>query len=107
MNGSSVTKDDVVGAIFAAVDEINASLPNGSRLEKDASTALFGTDSTLDSFALVNLVIGAEQQLQDRLGIAITLASEKAMSRHSSPFRTIDTLADYALELIHGSANDG
>jgi hypothetical protein len=107
MQRASISRDDVVAAIFAAVDEINAALPGDRQIRRSADTVLFGAESSLDSFTLVNLVIGAEQQLLERLDAAITLASEQAMSRRNSPFRTIGSLADYALELINGADRGG
>lgn len=97
----------ILEAILAAVDEVNATLPPERQIARTGATALFGPDSGVDSFTLVNLVIGSEQQILDRLDAAITLASEQAMSRRNSPFRTIDTLADYALELVDESRHAG
>ena len=106
MTTKQVSREAILEAIFAAVDELNEQLPPERQIPKNVSTALFGNDSTLDSFTLVNLVIGSEQQLLDRLDAEVTLASEQAMSRRNSPFRTIDTLADYAWELL-GATADG
>jgi hypothetical protein len=104
MSHPNINRDAVVAAIFAAVDEVNAGLSPDRQIAKSGATTLFGTDSGVDSFTLVNVVIGAEQQILDRLDQVVSLASEQAMSRRNSPFRTIDTLADYAMELIQGGA---
>jgi hypothetical protein len=48
---------------------------------------------------LVNVVIDIEAYFQDQ-GYNIALASDRAMSRKSSPFRTVSTLTDFVLELI-------
>ena len=65
-------------------------------------TVLFGENSVLDSMGLVNVIIGIESKLLDD-GYEILLASEKAMSRSNSPFRTVETLSKYILaELREG-----
>ena len=62
-------------------------------------TVLFGKDSILDSMGLVNIIIDIESRFLDE-DIEISLTSEKAMSRRNSPFRTVNSLADYIVEQI-------
>jgi acyl carrier protein len=57
---------------------------------------LFGEGGLLDSLALVSLVIAVEQAVADRFGKSVSLADEKALSQHSSPYRTVASLAAYA-----------
>jgi len=59
------------------------------------TTRLLGGDTMLDSLGLVELIVDVEQRLEAELGVAVTLADERAMSLRQSPFRTVDTLADY------------
>ena len=40
-----------------------------------------------------------EQNIQETIGISPTIADEKAMSQKVSPYRTIETLADYIIKL--------
>jgi len=61
---------------------------------------LFGQGGKLDSLGLVNLIVAVEAMVEDELDVTITLADEKAMSMKNSPFRTIQTLADYINLLI-------
>jgi len=61
---------------------------------------LIGSRSSLDSMAFVMLTAGIEQRLSERLNVAVTIVNDKAMSMRHSPFRTVDTLADYVLELL-------
>jgi len=56
---------------------------------------LFGAGSVLDSLALVTLIADLEARLADLHGHPVILASESAMSRARSPFRTVATLAAY------------
>ena len=56
-------------------------------------THLIGGNSPLDSISLVSLIVEIEQQVNDRFGVMITLADDRAMSETRSPFRTVGTLA--------------
>jgi acyl carrier protein len=64
------------------------------------STPLLGRKSMLDSLALVTLIVCTEQALNERHGISITIVDERALSMTKSPFRTVDTLADYVWTLV-------
>jgi acyl carrier protein len=65
----------------------------------DTDTVLFGGEAALDSMGLVNVVIDIESFFHAE-GYNISLTSERAMSRRSSPFRTVSTLVDFIAELI-------
>ena len=60
---------------------------------------LLGQDAVLSSMGLVTLITDAESVLADEHGVEVTLVSEDAFSRRQSPFRTVEALADYVLEL--------
>lgn len=92
--------EQVTESLFKAIDQLNRELPQRQKLPKKADTVLFGESGALDSMGLVSLVIAAEQQIARDFGCAITLADERAMSRHRSPFRTVASLADYVAALL-------
>ncbi len=54
----------------------------------------------LDSLGLVTLIVDVEQDLADQAGITVTLGDDRAVSARHSPFRTVGSLAEYALERI-------
>jgi hypothetical protein len=61
---------------------------------------IFGPAAPLDSLGLVNLLADLEFRLGERFGCDLVLASEQAMSRSRSPYRDVDSLTEYALELM-------
>lgn len=65
-----------------------------------ANPPVFGPAAPLDSLGLVNLLADLEYRLAERFGREVVLASEQAMSRSRSPFRDLDSLTEYALELM-------
>jgi acyl carrier protein len=91
-------------AIYNAIDELNPQLKDGKRLEASEETILFGEGSRLDSLDLVNLIMAVEQHIAELSGEDVILASEAAMSRKRSPYRSVGSLADYAVEVAVGQA---
>lgn len=91
---------EILAAVLEAVAEFNEQLDDGKQLELSPETRLLGKSSRLDSFGLVNLIILVEEKLCDKFDKSITLADERAMSQEHSPFRTVQTLAEYAYTLL-------
>jgi len=65
-------------------------------------TVLFGRDGVLDSMGLVTLIIAVEQEIEEKFGQTAGLADEKAMSQERSPYRSVSSLADYAVSQLQG-----
>jgi acyl carrier protein len=63
-------------------------------------TPLFGRQGLLDSLGLVTLVVAVEQAVEDRFGVRVALADDRAMSQTRSPYRTIGALAEYTERLL-------
>ncbi len=101
-----IEKGKILQSIFDVVDDLNMELPEEQLMEKSEGFVLFGQSSKLDSLGLVTFVVAVEQKIQEELGVTITLADERAMSQKRSPFATIGTLADYALNLLKENANE-
>jgi hypothetical protein len=60
---------------------------------------LVGADAVVSSLALVSFITDVESILARDFGYEAILVNEKSLSRKNSPFRSIDVLADYILEL--------
>ena len=95
--------DTLQRLIYPAVDELAPSW-DGVVLPKDPETPLIGPGAAVDSMGLVTLIVTIEARVADVLGRSVTLASEQAMSRTRSPFRTLGSLAAYLDELLAGDA---
>ena len=92
--------ENIVAAIYRAVDWINGELPPDRQLIKAPETRLLGSQSVLDSMHLVSLIVTIEREVEDTFVVALTLADERALSMEASPFRSIQSLADYIGILI-------
>jgi acyl carrier protein len=97
--------ENIVTAVYRAVDWINGELPPDRQLIKAPETRLLGSQSVLDSMHLVSLIVTIEREVEDAFGVALTLADERALSMESSPFRSIQSLADYIGTLIIAARN--
>ena len=95
-----MNQQNVLAAVLEAVTEFNEQFAAEHKLELNAETRLLGRSSKLDSFGLVNLIILVEEKLNDKFDRSITLADERAMSQEYSPFRSVQSLADYAYTLL-------
>jgi acyl carrier protein len=91
---------NILAAIYRAVDYINDGLPPDHQLVKAPETRLVGPQSVLDSIQFVSLIVTTEREIEDAFGVAVTLADERALSMKVSPFRSIQSLADYIALLI-------
>ena len=95
---------EVEKIILTALANLNEELPADRRINISVDTVLFGVNAELDSLSLVSLVVEVESEVNTKLGLDITLADERAMSRPVLPFTSVQTLRDYVLELSNHNA---
>ena len=69
--------------------------------KNDLETRLFGGGGPIDSMGLVVLLVEIEEAIEEKFDIEITIASEKAMSRRTSPFISVKYLIEFINELIN------
>jgi acyl carrier protein len=99
----AVVRDEMLALIIAAIEELNPSLAEPVDLSAGADTALYGDDGVLDSLGLVALITAVEQQIEDDYATPISLIDERAISRARSPFRTVGSLAEFAVDVTAGA----
>jgi acyl carrier protein len=87
-----------------AIEELAAETGYDHLRKVTAETPLFGGDQGVDSLTLVRLIADIERLAEDTFGKQVVLADELAMSRRSSPFRTVGSLSELLQEQI-GAAN--
>ena len=98
--------DKILAAIFRAVDWMNPELPLDRQLSKAGETRLVGPEAVLDSMQLVSLIIAIEREVEETFGVTLTLADERALSMKKSPFRSVQSLADYIGITLGETGND-
>ena len=100
-----IDKKKILDIIYDVIDEINLDLDDDKKVKKSLESNLYGGSGTLDSFELVNFVVLMEEKTEDELQKIIILTDEKALSQKTSPFRTVETLAEYILFLLKDNSN--
>jgi hypothetical protein len=65
-----------------------------------AGEVIFGPEGVLDSLGLVNFLADLEYRLDREFDRELVLASDRAMSRSRSPYRDVDSLTGYIMELM-------
>lgn len=91
--------DVMAEIVLPAVEEARATIASCAKLGLRADSPLFA-DGGLDSMGLVQLIVLVEERIDDRLGLQVRLASDKALSRRSSPFATLGALARFIDECL-------
>ncbi|MEO0882580.1 MAG: hypothetical protein AAFY34_07570 [Pseudomonadota bacterium] len=102
----SLNRESALQAIYNAIDELNPQLQEGRQMVAAEDTLVFGEGAPLDSLDLVNLIMAVEEHIMDLTGDELVLASESAMSRKRSPYRSVGALADYAVEVARSVSAD-
>ena len=98
--------DRAVAAIYSALSELNLQLSGGGRLEQSLSTVLFGAGGRLDSLALANFIVIAEQKLDESFGFQIDLTQDDPFAPETGHFRTVQSLAAYISARVQQRSNE-
>lgn len=76
----------------------------GDAVRATPELILIGESAAVTSMALVSFIADVESTLQEKHNLTLTLVSERALSRKKSPFRSVDALAEYVVELVENPA---
>lgn len=96
-----MTDDKVLQLVIECIKPYGAGIPCEALLDPGPDTRLYGgREGTLDSVALVSLIVDLEDRIASEFGRDVVLADEKAMSQAISPFRRVSTLAAHITRLL-------
>ena len=93
-------KNIVVQLVLDALSQVNAGRTPDLQIPVSPEICLFGSNSHLDSLELVNLILDVEGQVNQTFSTPIMIMDERALSLERSPFRSVDTLTDYIVQLL-------
>jgi|SRR5476649_538165 len=96
-----LTRDGVLEIIFHALNNLNDEMGPDDKFDVTPTTKLFGADATLDSLALVSVIVDVEGDVSSALDRSISLTDDRAMSQKISPFDDVQTLLNYIMELVN------
>ncbi len=98
-------REKIVKIILDALKQVYEDQNVTFQLDISSNIKLFGSEASLDSLGLINLIVAVEQNIEDVFETEITLADERAMSQKDSPFKTIESLTDYIEILLEEKLN--
>jgi acyl carrier protein len=90
-----VSLEESRNLVLSCLEEVLSEHEHPSNLVLGPETRLIGQKAVLDSLGLVTLIVDIEDRLQSDYGMSVTLADDRAMSRATSPFLTVESLAGY------------
>ncbi|HEY7568716.1 MAG TPA: hypothetical protein VH762_14160 [Gemmatimonadaceae bacterium] len=93
-------RQTLVNLMVALLQPLLDDQNEGQNVKATQTLSLVGDGAALTSMRLVSFIADLETTLATDHGLSVTLVSERALSRQKSPFRNIDALADFVLELI-------
>lgn len=96
-----LNKENVLEIILRALQNLNDELSDDEKFAAGPTTPLFGANATLDSLALVSVIVDVEGDVSTALGRAISLTDDRAMSQEISPFDDVQTLLNYIMILVN------
>nr|WP_315254250.1 hypothetical protein [uncultured Duganella sp.] len=96
-----LTKENVLEIILRALQNLNDELSDDEKFDAGPTTPLFGPNATLDSLALVSVIVDVEGDVSTALGRSISLTDDRAMSQEISPFDDVQTLLNYIMILVN------
>jgi acyl carrier protein len=96
-----INRAHILTLILNRLRALGEELGKPALVQATEQTRLFGDKADLDSMGLVTLIADLEYDVQKQFSRSVSLVDEKAMSRLTSPFRRVDYLADYLVELLN------
>ena len=91
-------KEKIKALVIESLNELKET--NNLDFEISDETTLLCERAAMDSFDFVSFVSALEEKITDSFDKSITIVSEKAFSKKYSPFKTIDRISDYIIELL-------
>jgi acyl carrier protein len=93
-------RDIAVQIVIASLREVLEQAEEQVPENLSEETVIVGNNAVLDSLGVVSLIVEVEGRLEASHDISVTLASDRAMSQRSSPFRSVGVMADYMCSVI-------
>jgi len=93
-------KEKIQEIILDSIKEFNKEKAKDEVLEISNDTALLDVNGKLDSIDFITLIVIIEDNIFDKLGKNINIVSEKAFSKKYSPFKNVNTMTEFIVELL-------
>lgn len=98
--------DSVVRVVYATIEELNTQLPKDNQIEQALTAHLIGENGRLDSLALANFIVIAEQKLREFFGLSVNLTQDDPFSPETGHFHTVGRLCQYIFLLVQQRSSE-
>ena len=88
-------RKQILNLVLTCINETNEERPKEDQIIIDENMLLLAEGSSLDSLAIVSIIVDIENALSKELGKPLLLTDNDAMSQESSPFLNVSTLVNY------------
>jgi hypothetical protein len=96
-----LTREQALTIVLRCLTSLGRELSKPELEQANGQTCLLGDASPLDSLALVKLIVDLEEDVRNATGKSVILAEENTMDPRTSPFRRVDLLTDYIVEVTN------
>ncbi len=101
ISAKNISAKNIEAAVFSAIDRLGAVLPPGIYLERSRAAPLLADGTSLDSMAVVNLLVFIEEEMLSTLGVEIMLTGAGGDSGiDPEAFGTIGALIDAICQYV-------
>ncbi|MFA6316398.1 MAG: hypothetical protein WC943_03185 [Elusimicrobiota bacterium] len=90
-----IDRDEALDIVRGCLALVNELLPPERRLSPSPDTVVLGEGGSLDSLALIDLLVNLEEKLASGPGVRIQLIDDSLTADGEPPFRTLGDLADW------------
>jgi len=87
--------------VYEAINSINNDSLIVVKIDKDLNFLLLDQASIIDSLTLVNLFVGIESLIEERLGKTLSIVNEDSFASDQYPFKNVGNLIDYVQRLLN------
>ena len=94
-----LTQEQALALVLRCLASLGRELGKAELEQANEQTCLIGDASPLDSLALVKLIVDLEEDVRVATGKSVIIAEENTMDPRTSPFRSVDLLAEYIVEV--------
>lgn len=96
MVDSRLNEEEILRAVYCAIDEVNLQLPENRRLRKSRATCIAGGSGSLDSLQLISLIVSIEEHLERICHVTVNLSDqEDIFSEENGALETVAALTHY------------
>jgi acyl carrier protein len=98
-----MANDSIDKIVLDCLSNLNLERGDGEKIKFEAATPLLQEGGAIDSMELVSVVVDIEAEIENLLGLSISLTEDESMELISDPFATVKNLIEYVSLVTNGA----